>query len=129
MLPNVKLQPNIGYKAVTLPNKRWCIAELEIPKYALVRAYSYGHPLSPAHRTDRVITKKFVSVGKRRTVLPYTEAYSWYDRKFQYTKDQMVTAYLGSEQDAYGIHFFTDINDAIAWGKLVLPGCNYKAFK
>ena len=129
MLLNVQTKPKIGYKAVALPNKRWCIAELEIPYYALVRAYSYGHPLSPACRTDRVITKKLVSVGKRRIELPYTEAYSWYDPNFQYTKDRMVTAYLGSEQDAYGIHFFTDINDAIAWGKVVFPGCNYKAFK
>lgn len=127
MLLNVKTQPTIGYKAVTLPNKRWCIAELEIPNHALV--YSYGRPLSPAYRTDRVITKKFVSVGRRRTVLPYTEAYSWFDPNFQYTKTQMVTAYLGSEQDAYGIHFFADINDAIAWGNIMLPGCNYKAFK
>ena len=127
MLLNVNIQPKIGYKAVTLPDKRWCIAELEIPKHALV--YCYDHPFSPAYRTDRVITKKFFSVGKRRTDLLYTEAYSWYDPNFYYIKKQMATAYLGSEPEATGIHFFTDINDAISWGKLVLPGLNYKAFK
>lgn len=127
MLLNDKIQPKTGYKAVTMSDKRWCIAELEIPEYAFV--YCYNCLFSPVYRTDRVITKEFVSVGRRRTVLPYTEAYSWYDPNFQYTKNQMVTAYLGSKLDANGIYFFTDINDAIAWGKLVLPGCNYKAFK
>jgi hypothetical protein len=123
MLLTSKDQPKIGYKAVTLPGKKWCISELEIPYYALVYT---GYTSTKEYRTDRVIPKKFLSVGKRRMILPYSMADSWFNPRFVYIKNQMVTSYLGNEVDNYGIHFFTDIIEAIVWGKSVMPGCNFR---
>ena len=123
MLLNTKDQPKIGYKAVTLPGKKWCISELEIPKHALV--YTDYTPTNE-YRTDRVIPKKFLSIGKHRMILPYSMAYSWFNPNFAYIGNQMETSYLGNEFDNYGIHFFTDIIEAIVWGRNVLPGCNFQ---
>lgn len=123
MLLTRKDQPKIGYKAVTLPGKKWCISELEIPYYALVYT---GYTPTKEYRTDRVIPKKFLSVGKHRMILPYSMADSWFNPKFVYIKNQMATSYLGNEVDNYGIHFFTDIIEAIVWGKSVMPACNFR---
>lgn len=131
MLLNSKDQPKIGYKAVTLPGKKWCISELEIPYYALVYT---GYTPTKEYRTDRVIPKKFLSVekhrvipvGKHHIILPYSMADSWFNPRFTYIKNEMVTSYLGNEVDNYGIHFFTDIIEAIVWGESVMPACNFR---
>lgn len=119
MLPNISpaRQPTIGYKAVILPYKSWCVLELEIPKHAIVYVDNVDTE-SKALRTDRVIPRRFLTVGKYPLPFCGEVAFSWWDPRFQYTKDVIAVTYL----DKHGIYFFSTVAEAVNWGKGAMSG-------